>query len=88
MFEPISPELVLICPELRATALAALGEAPRSVSAAAPRPVSAAIAQAPQPVLMQIVVYAAWQMLMSALTALAAVATVSVSVLAIGLIVH
>jgi len=72
--EPISPELVLVAPELRTLALAALWDAP-------------ALPEAPERTspgtLVSLLLYAAWQSLFGALLGLAAFASFGALVLAI-----
>lgn len=94
--EPISPELVLVSPDLRARALDTLrgtGDKPiacpvpyhgPAVTPALPTPSSRKQSSPSLPV--QLISYAAWQMLTGALTGLGAVAAVALSLLAITLI--
>jgi hypothetical protein len=86
MIEQISPELVLVCPELRAAALATL---PGSQPVVGASPSALDPASAPtRPILVEAVAYTVWQMLVSALTALTAVTVVAVAVVLIGFVVH
>jgi hypothetical protein len=88
MIEQISPELVLICPELRVAALASLREPERGADVDTDTPALEPAPAPGPPILVQALVYTAWQMLVSSLTALTAVTTVAVLVLLIGFIVH
>lgn len=83
--EPISPELVLVCPELRAGALAALhlpeGE---SLELAPTRPVESIVAAVDghaqrrrRSLLTHLLAYVAWQTLVGVLLGVAVVATVA-----------
>jgi hypothetical protein len=84
---PISPELVLVCPELRAIALAGLLAEDRLEVPAEIRLVPAADEEISEPpLLVQILGYAAWQTVSGAMWGLGMAAVVSVLVVAIGFI--
>lgn len=94
---PISPELVLVCPELRESAVATLREREAAGAAAGSMheaPTVTAGSEPPErsrsepPLLVQILGYAAWQILTGGLRALAAVLVVSAWVVAIDFIMH
>ena len=71
--EPISPELVLVAPELRPLALARLSEAEdHALNGTAPATEPDLQAPASPPVVVQLVLYAAWQAVTGALFGLAA----------------
>ncbi len=92
--EPISPELVLVAPELRTLAVAAMWQQKLELPTFAARATDAAGADAPSDVggriasrtAAAILLYAAWQMVLGALFGLAAVAAVATSVLVLSLI--
>ena len=82
--EPVSPELVLVSPELRTAAIAELRrtderthEAVRSPESAAPVEALSALPQPKSSLLIQAVFYAAWQLFTGALFGLAALAAIT-----------
>jgi hypothetical protein len=95
--EPVSPELVLVSPELRTVAIAALWEAddgafgpvrrssdvetPAATPTSSPQRRSASL-------LLQIAGYAAWQILTGALFGLAALAAIAAVVAALTFVAH
>jgi hypothetical protein len=95
--EPVSPELVLVSPELRTAAIAALWEAddrvldpvrrsPAFAPAVAASTLPAQRRSASLP--LQIAGYAAWQVLTGALFGLAALAAIAGVVAALTLVAH
>jgi hypothetical protein len=95
--EPVSPELVLVSPELRTVALAALWEADDGVLGEGHRPPEFAPSigaptvsvQRPSASLpLQIAGYAAWQVLTGALFGLAALATITAVIAALTFVAH
>jgi len=95
--EPISPELALVCPELRALAVEALGDAEepasdfaelwRLVDEAEDEEQAADVRPAP-PLSVQLAVYAGMQIAIGVLVGVAAVATVTVALLGLTLLTH
>ena len=81
--EPISPELVLVCPELRALAALAMSDEQRFEGAPTPQlePLTALSEIAPAPrgmsLLRNLLAYVAWQTLVGVLLGVAVVATVA-----------
>ena len=95
--EPVSPELVLVSPELRTVALAALWEADDGVLGAGHRSpdvapsIGAPTASFERPsasLPLQIAGYAAWQVLTGALFGLAALATITAVIAALTFVAH
>ncbi len=95
--EPISPELALVCPELRAQAVAALGpaEEPASEFADLWRLVDEAEADEDaeqvrprRRLSVQLAAYAGAQIVVGVLVGVAAVATVTVALLGLTLVTH
>lgn len=94
--EPISPELALVCPELRALAVDALGpaEQPASEFAALWRLVDEADHEEPAEVrparrlFVQLAAYAGMQIVIGVLVGVAAVATVTVALVGLTLLTH
>ena len=95
--EPVSPELVLVSPELRTAALAALWEvdegvldpvrrSPEFASSVATSALPAQRRSASLP--LQIAGYAAWQVLTGALFGLAALAAIAAVIAALTLVAH
>jgi len=65
--EPLSPELALVCGELRAVAIGRLPELPWRAFAPAPTPVTPTAATTARSLAVDLVVYALWQLFVGAM---------------------